>query len=268
MTSVSLVDWKIEPRRLSVAAQLHRVRDIAVMGDREAARGELGEQGLDVAKRGLAGGRIADMADRGAAGEAADDVVAVEIAGDMAQRAVGMEIAAVPAGDSGRFLAAMLERVKAERDEAAALSAPQMPNTPHSSRSLSSSKGLVVSMLAIRRSPACPDAHIGSGRALSPRRLNLMWIWHGLACRGWSLRTAMRNLLLVLLLLAGCGRDDSRRQPAARRRRRGRRSEPAAAADAWLYRPLRRRHRLRRPAVHHRAVTATPASGWSSGAAT
>ena len=76
MTSVSLVDWKIEPRRLSVAPQLHRVGDIAVVRDREAAVGELGEQGLDVAQRGLAGRRIADMADRGAAGELADDLVA------------------------------------------------------------------------------------------------------------------------------------------------------------------------------------------------
>ena len=54
------------------------------MGDREAARGELGEQRLDVAQRRLAGGRIADMADRGAPGERADHIVLVEIAGDMA----------------------------------------------------------------------------------------------------------------------------------------------------------------------------------------
>ena len=64
ITSVSLVDWKIEPRRLSVRLKLHRVREIAVVRDREAAFGKLGEQRLDVAKRGLAGGRIADMADR------------------------------------------------------------------------------------------------------------------------------------------------------------------------------------------------------------
>ena len=37
MTSVSEVDWKIEPRRLRSRAQPHRVRDVAVMGDREAA---------------------------------------------------------------------------------------------------------------------------------------------------------------------------------------------------------------------------------------
>ena len=45
-------------------AQRHRVRQVAVVGDREAALGQIGEQRLDVAQRGLAGGRIADMADR------------------------------------------------------------------------------------------------------------------------------------------------------------------------------------------------------------
>ena len=47
----------------------------------------------------------------------ADDLVAVEIAGDMAHRAVGVELRAVEAGDAGRFLAAMLQRVEAERDK-------------------------------------------------------------------------------------------------------------------------------------------------------
>jgi hypothetical protein len=64
----------------------------------------------------------------------------------MALGAVRMEGAAVPAGDAGRFLAAMLERVEAQRDDRRRVSAPQMPNTPHSSRSLSSWKGWVVSI--------------------------------------------------------------------------------------------------------------------------
>ena len=88
------------------------------MRDREAAFGELGEQRLDVAQRGFAGGRIADMADGRAAGQPAHDVVAVEVAGDMAHRAVRVEMLAVEAGDARRFLAAVLERVQAERDEA------------------------------------------------------------------------------------------------------------------------------------------------------
>ena len=88
------------------------------MRDREAALGEFGEQRLDVAKRSLARRRIANVADRRAAGEFAHDVVAVEVAGDMAHRAVRMEMLAVEARDARGFLAAMLQRVQAERDEA------------------------------------------------------------------------------------------------------------------------------------------------------
>jgi hypothetical protein len=57
------------------------------------------------------------MADRGLARQPPDDVVLVEIAGDMALGAMAVEIAPVPAGDAGCFLAAMLERVEAERDD-------------------------------------------------------------------------------------------------------------------------------------------------------
>ena len=129
MTSVSLVDWKIEPRRIERGAQRHRVGQIAVMGDREAALGKIGEQRLDVAQRGFAGGRIADMADRDRARQLADDVVAVEIAGDMAHGAVGVIVGAVEADDAGGFLAAVLERVEAERDEAGgAVGAPDSEN--------------------------------------------------------------------------------------------------------------------------------------------
>src|SRR3982751_1736213 len=72
---------------------------------------------MDIAKRGFAGGRIADVADCRAPGELADDVVTVEIAGDMAHRPMRVEMLAVEAGQSGRFLAAVLERVKAEGNE-------------------------------------------------------------------------------------------------------------------------------------------------------
>jgi hypothetical protein len=47
--------------------------------------------------------------------------------------------AAVEADDAGGLLAAMLQRVQAQRREGAASGWPKMPNTPHSSRSLSSS---------------------------------------------------------------------------------------------------------------------------------
>ena len=114
------VAGRLEDRAAAVerSPQLHRVREIAVVGDREAALGKLGEQRLDVAERRLARRRIADVADCGAAGEPADDIVAVEIAGDMAHRPVRVEMLAVEGGDARRFLAAMLQRVQAERDEA------------------------------------------------------------------------------------------------------------------------------------------------------
>ena len=45
-------------------AQPVRVRQIAVVADRQPAELEIGEERLDVAQRDLAGRRIADMADR------------------------------------------------------------------------------------------------------------------------------------------------------------------------------------------------------------
>ena len=114
------VAGRLEDRAAPVEgpAQLHRVRQIAVLGDREAALGELGEQRLDIAQRRFAGRRIAHVADRRAPGSCAHHLVAVEIAGDVAHRPVRVEMGAVEAGDAGRFLAAVLQRVQPERDEA------------------------------------------------------------------------------------------------------------------------------------------------------
>jgi hypothetical protein len=107
---VSLVDWKIEPRR-------HRVGEVAVVRDREAAAGELGEQRLDVALDRAAMGRIAVVADGPVAGEAVDHLAAGEIVADEADMAFGMEVGAVETDDAGRFLAAMLEGVQAENGQ-------------------------------------------------------------------------------------------------------------------------------------------------------
>jgi hypothetical protein len=145
MTSVSLVDWKIEPRRISAARSVMALERLPLCATAKPPSASSANKRLDVAQRGLAGGRIADMADRRGR-QLADDVVAVEIAGDMAHRAVRMEVGAVEAGDARGFLAAMLERVEAERDEArCALGAPDSENAALFA-SLSSSNGLVVSM--------------------------------------------------------------------------------------------------------------------------
>ena len=49
MVSVSEVDWKIAPCATSSCAQGMGVGEIAVMGDGEAAAGQIGEDRLDVA---------------------------------------------------------------------------------------------------------------------------------------------------------------------------------------------------------------------------
>ena len=85
---------------------------------------------------------------------------------------MGVEVLAVEGDDAGRLLAAMLQRVQAEHACAAAASAwPKMPKTPHSSCSLSSSKGLVV--IALRHCVLCSDRPVqglavGVAIAVSP----------------------------------------------------------------------------------------------------
>src|SRR5690606_3587561 len=96
--------------------QRRRIRDIAVVGNRETTGSKVGKERLDISQRGFTRCRIANMADRRRAGELAHDVVAVEIARDMPQRAMRMELPAVEGGDTCRLLAAMLQRMKAERN--------------------------------------------------------------------------------------------------------------------------------------------------------
>ena len=91
------------------------VGEIAVVGDREAARGDFGEQRLDVAQDGLAGRGIADVADRAVAGQALDGAGAGEMVADEAEAALRMEARAVEGDDAGRLLPAMLQGVQAER---------------------------------------------------------------------------------------------------------------------------------------------------------
>ena len=100
-----------------LAAQRQAVGQVAVVADGEAAAVELGEQRLHVAQDGFAGGRIAHMADRGGAGQAVDHLAAGEVVADEAHAALGMEALAVEGDDAGGFLAAVLERVQAERGD-------------------------------------------------------------------------------------------------------------------------------------------------------
>ena len=86
------------------------------MGDGEAAIGEFGEERLDVAHAGAAGRGIARMADGAVALQAVDDALLGEGVADQADMAFDMNWRAVVGDDAGRFLAAMLQRMQAERD--------------------------------------------------------------------------------------------------------------------------------------------------------
>ena len=98
-----------------LAPQLIGIGQIAVVADRQPAELEIGEQRLDVAHRHLAGRRIAHMADRRVPAQALDDLLRAEIVADLPHAAMGVELLAVIGDDAGRFLAAMLQRVQAER---------------------------------------------------------------------------------------------------------------------------------------------------------
>ena len=100
-----------------LAAQRNAVGQIAVVTDREAAAFELGEQRLYVAQDGLAGGRIAHVADGAHAGQAVDHLAAGEVVADQTHAALRVEALAVERNDAGGLLAAMLERVQAERGD-------------------------------------------------------------------------------------------------------------------------------------------------------
>ena len=97
------------------APQHVRVGQVAVVRHREAAELEIRVQRLHVAQDGVAGRGVAVVADRRGAGQRRDHPRVAEIVADQAQAAMRMEVVAVEADDAGRFLAAVLQRVQAER---------------------------------------------------------------------------------------------------------------------------------------------------------
>ena len=85
------------------------------MAEREAAGIEVDEERLHIAQDRIAAGRVADMADGRVAFQAFDDRPAGEMIADETDAPLGVEVVAVEADDARRFLAAMLERMQAER---------------------------------------------------------------------------------------------------------------------------------------------------------
>ena len=105
------------PAANELPPQREPIGQIAVMGDREAAGLEFGEQRLDIAQHGLAGGGIADVADRGTPRQAVDGRGLGEVIADQPLAALRMEPGAVESDDAGGLLAAMLQRMQPERDD-------------------------------------------------------------------------------------------------------------------------------------------------------
>ena len=87
------------------------------MAKRETAAVKLGEQGLDVAEDGFACRGVAGVPDRRFALQPGDDVAMREIVPDEAHAPFGVKAPAVIADDARRLLAAMLERMQAERGD-------------------------------------------------------------------------------------------------------------------------------------------------------
>ena len=117
-----MVDHLGVGRRLEQAAHPHQflaqevgVGEVAVVGEGQTAEIEIGEDRLDIAVGGAAGRGVAVMADRTIALERGDDRLLAEDVADQARGAVIVEMVAVVGDDAGGFLAAMLQRVKAER---------------------------------------------------------------------------------------------------------------------------------------------------------
>src|SRR5471030_953720 len=117
-----MVDHLGVGRRLEQAAYPYQflaqdvgVGQVAVVGERETAEIEIGEDRLVIAVGRATGRGVAVMADRAVALERGNDRLLAEDVADQARSAVIVEMVAVVGDDAGGFLAAMLKRVKSER---------------------------------------------------------------------------------------------------------------------------------------------------------
>ena len=115
---MSEVDWKIEPLRCSGPLQRAGVGDVAVVGDREAAAGELGEQRLDVAERRRRPSSNSGCGRwRASPGSRSITDGLVKLSPTRPMWRSLAELRAVEGDDAGRLLAAVLQRVQAQRGE-------------------------------------------------------------------------------------------------------------------------------------------------------
>ena len=117
ITSVSVVDCMMAPSRTSSRRSVRPLVRLPLWPMAKPNGIEFGEERLHVAQERLAGGRIAHMPAGAHAGQAVDHMALGKGVADQAEPALGMETLAVEGDDAGGFLAAMLERVQAERGD-------------------------------------------------------------------------------------------------------------------------------------------------------
>jgi len=128
-------------------AQGQEVGQIAVVGQGDAARFQIGEHRLNVADETAAGGGIASVPDRGPARQARAEVTAAEGVAHVAHVPLGVETLTIECGDAAGFLAAVLEGVEAQGGDPGGLR--DVPDTEHAALE---ARGVVV-RVARRRGP-------------------------------------------------------------------------------------------------------------------
>ena len=113
MTSVSLLDWKIDPCAHELVAQLVGVDQIAVVADGDLTVRAIDQNRLRVGEPAFAGGRIADVSD----GDVTWQLRRASARRRRPRRSPSprhADLAAVGGGDARALLTAMLQRVQAE----------------------------------------------------------------------------------------------------------------------------------------------------------
>ncbi|MCY1500010.1 hypothetical protein D9M68_340470 [compost metagenome] len=108
-----------------LTAKGEAVGEVAVVSDRDAADFKFGKERLDVAQRHFARRRVAGVADGHEAGELCQRRRVGVVVADEAHALFGAELLAVEGDDAGGFLAAMLERMQAERRQRRRVRVPQ-----------------------------------------------------------------------------------------------------------------------------------------------
>ncbi len=204
-TSLSVVLWNRQPRRTSALRRATGVGEVAVMADGEAAELEIGVERLHVAQDGVAGGGVAVVADGAGAGQRGDHPGVAEIVADQAEAALLVEAVAVIADDAGGFLAAVLQRVQAERGDGRGVD--DVPDAEDAA--------LLVQLVVVAR--LCGAVRVRSSSAVSYSRSGgAGGARPGIACSRSAVRVAARRRRVDMRAVAPAGSRASHRHPDRR----------------------------------------------------